>query len=111
MFKYRLWDETLYEIEVFSIQIRKLLLGDSNIPVIKLACNVSLASGSATSSNSKYQLFVKELTINTNNRQKTILDLKISEFFYANNVSFNIAGNKTFIEMINALLPGLWPSQ
>ena len=35
-----------------------------------------------------------------------MLNFKISEFFYANNILFNLAGSKVFIEMINALYPG-----
>lgn len=38
-----------------------------------------------------------------------ILDQKISEFFYANNISFNVADSGAFIDMVNALRLGYNP--
>ena len=72
-----------------SIQHSKknLLLKESGIPVKEIACiKVMLTSESATSSNSKHQLFMREITIKINHGQKKILDLKISEFFYPNSI-------------------------
>ena len=51
---------------------------------------------------------MREFGIKTNDRQKKILDLKISEFFYASNILFNVTDSKAFIEMINALQLAGW---
>lgn len=58
------------------------------------------------SSKRKRQRSMGEFAIKTNDHQKEILDQKISQFFYANNIAFNVADSDSFKEMISALRPG-----
>lgn len=57
----------------------------------------------------KRQRSMGEYAIKTSDHQKKILDQKISEFFYANNIAFNVADSYAFKEMISALRPGYVP--
>lgn len=57
----------------------------------------------------KRQRSMGEYAVKTSDHQKKILDQKISEFFYANNIAFNVADSYAFKEMITALRPGYVP--
>ncbi|KAG8172922.1 hypothetical protein JTE90_029612 [Oedothorax gibbosus] len=57
----------------------------------------------------KRQRTMGEFTMKTSNYQKAILDRKVSEFFYANSIAFNVADSDSFKELIHALRPGYFP--
>lgn len=59
----------------------------------------------------KRQRTMSEFAIKTTERQKSILDLKVAKFFYANNIAFNAANSKEYKEMLEALRPWLFRPQ
>lgn len=54
----------------------------------------------------KQQRLMSEFVIKTTESQKSILDMKVAKFFYANNIAFNAANSKEYKEMLEALRPG-----
>ena len=54
----------------------------------------------------KRQKTMSEFAVKTTESQKSILDMKIAKFFYANNIAFNVANSKEYKEMLEALRPG-----
>lgn len=57
----------------------------------------------------KQQASMNNFTMKTTAGQRAQLDKCVANFFFANNIPFNVANNKYFIEMINKLRPGYNP--
>lgn len=99
-------DEDEPSLSVGTSQKRKQTVEDS---ILDGTNSDSLNVEIPQSSKPKRQRSMGEYAVKTSDHQKKILDQKISEFFYANNIAFNIADSAAFKEMVSVLRPGYVP--